>query len=166
MLIGRKFFEYEQANRRIHEIEQKEVEYMIQKEKYLNEQEIEKSNIAQLQAQPINDDIRIELALCKQRIFLLQKDLDRLEEKWREESLIFMQEKYDLEQKINEFKTIIPNQHWKIYQRIKETKENPVVEVKHQMCTGCFMPLSQTNLNQWRRGKDLVLCEVCDRILA
>lgn len=166
MLFGRKLHDYYQANKKLISIENRlgEIEQGQSKLIYQQEQQLELIN--KLKQMPINEDQMIELALAEQRLILLRKESERSEPKWMEESFNLMQMHQELKQKIEAAKQYVPNAIWEEYYKVEELIDTPVVEVKRQMCTGCFIPLSQSNFNKWRIGKELVKCDICGRILA
>jgi len=166
MLIGRQLLEYERALNRITEI--KEQLHIIEqaKDKLINDQNNVQIELQKIEVKSDSIDKQIEKALAEQQLIIIQKDLERLEEHDRHNNFQIMQEQIELEHKIDITRSSLSEDVWERYNRIKENVENAVVEVKHQMCTGCFMALSKDNLSQWRRGKKIVLCNVCGRILA
>lgn len=166
MLFGRKLYDYYQANKKINSIENRLNEIAKGKNGLANQQEEQLKLINELKQMPINEEQIIELALAEQKLILLKKDLERSEPKWMEESFSLMQMYQELEQKIEVAKQYVPEAIWEEYYRVEEFIDSPVVEVKRQMCTGCFIPLSQNNFNKWRIGKELVKCDICGRILA
>ena len=166
MLIGKKLFVYSDGNKQLNKIDLRLEQIELEKNTLVNEQMELTKKIKLLREQPKDEEIIIEIALAEQRIIIINKDLERLEPKWMEENLELLQKKMELEITIDEIKRYFPELIWKEYYRIKENVDNPVVEVKHQMCTGCFIPLSKSDLDKWRRGKELIKCDVCGRILA
>lgn len=166
MLLGRKLLNFYNAKlklikieERINEINQRFIDTSNKRQELL-------TKIADLKAKPQNEDILIEIALTEQELFLLNKDNEREEPKLRGENFSLLNDKLNLEQLINDAKANVSDDYWQEYNRISENVKNPVVEVKHQMCTGCFIQLSMPTLNKWRSGKNLVKCDVCGRILA
>jgi len=166
MLFGRKLYDYYQAKKRLISIENRLDEVERRKNELIGQQTEQLKLITMIREMPINEEQIIELALAEQKLILLQKDLDRSEPGWMEEGFNLMQMRQELVQKVEKIKQYVPETIWKEYYRVEEVIDNPVVEVKRQMCTGCFIPLSQSNFNKWRIGKELVKCDICGRILA
>lgn len=166
MLFGRKLYDYYQAKKKLISIENSLNKIEEDKNK-LSYQLTEQLKLVDLLKQKVvNEEQIIELALAEQKLILLKKDLERSEPKWMEESFNLMQMHQELERKIVVAKQYVPLTIWEEYYRVEEFIDSPVVEVKRQMCTGCFIPLSQSNFNKWRIGKELVKCDICGRILA
>lgn len=166
MLIGRKLFDYYNAKKKLVEIDRsldnltKEINNFDFEEKKLQ------NIVTELQGKTQDEETMINLALAKQGLIMHQKERDRKEPNVMEENFSLMQKKVECEKTIWDIEKYVTEEVWKEYKRIQENVENPVVQVKHQMCTGCFIPLSKSNLDKWRMGKELVKCDVCGRILA
>lgn len=166
MLYGKKLFEYHKAVEQLSEIENKLKKVEQQKIQRDNERKMLIDEIEDLESKELNDEMKINIMLLKQKLFLLEKDMEKEEQKWMEESFSLLQKRSDLEKIIGEAKTYVPEEYWKEYNKRKEYLENPIVEVKYQMCTGCFMNLTKEKIDRWRGGKEIVICDVCNRILA
>ena len=54
-----------------------------------------------------------------------------------------------------------------LYEKVRKTKKNGLViaQIKDGTCSGCFMKLPSTVVENVKKGKDFVLCENCSRIL-
>ncbi len=54
-----------------------------------------------------------------------------------------------------------------LYERVRKTKKNGLViaQIKDGTCSGCFMKLPSTVVENVKKGKDFVLCENCSTIL-
>jgi predicted nucleic acid-binding Zn-ribbon protein len=52
-----------------------------------------------------------------------------------------------------------------IYQRLFQKKEEAVVGVRNDVCSGCHMKVTVSTSSQVRAGKSIVHCEQCNRIL-
>lgn len=110
-------------------------------------------------------DSQIARMLAEQEVWQAQKD-------WQQASNRLASEGEELQQKITQFqfqalqleKELEP-EVLAAYQKVAEHKQNPVVEVRQKSCMGCFLPLSLSNLAEWQRGKGLVYCHECGRIL-
>lgn len=166
MLFGRKLYEYYQAQKSLASIEHRLNEIEMEKKELIDQQAEQLKLIDVLKEKPINEEQIIELALAEQKLIILQKDLERTSPSLMEESFKLLQMRQELMQKMEVVKQYVPEAIWKEYYKIEEVIDNPVVEVKQQMCTGCFISLSQNNFNKWRIGKELIKCDICGRILA
>ncbi|NQT85099.1 hypothetical protein HQ563_18940 [bacterium] len=53
------------------------------------------------------------------------------------------------------------------YERMRESrlKSNPVVPAINEVCQGCYMVVTKSVIVDLRKGKKLVVCEHCGRIL-
>lgn len=166
VLFGKELYEYEQAIHSLEEIENQLTAYERTKES-LEQEKLEVENqIKSLERQTSTVDVEIELTLAKQKLFLITKDYQRVEERLFEEILPLMEQKEERQTWLDRKQKTIPSYVWKEYEKMKEVVENPVAKVKHQVCTGCFMALSEDNVRSWRLGKGLVKCHTCGRILA
>ncbi|WP_231929172.1 C4-type zinc ribbon domain-containing protein [Brevibacillus sp. SKDU10] len=121
---------------------------------------------SQIEGMPTDTpDQQIERMLQEQELWMLKKE-------WERNGNELIEKRFSLEQFLQlsrleaEERQAKLNPEWlKEYDRLLETKKNPVVEVKKKSCMGCFMPLSTSNFDKWRRGKGLVYCDECERIL-
>lgn len=52
-----------------------------------------------------------------------------------------------------------------IYQRLFQKKEEAVVGLRNDVCSGCHMKVTVSTSSQVRAGKSIVHCEQCNRIL-
>ncbi len=166
MLYGRKLFDYDQAISKLKEIDNQLKLGEQTKRNLINEQGKLMDEIRLLKESTLDIDQKIELALKEQRLILLKKDIERNDEKDRYDTFTLLQNKMELEHMLSKLKMTIPKHIWREYNKKSELLSNPVVEVKHQMCMGCFIPLSKATLDKWRLGKQLVVCDICNRILA
>lgn len=166
MLFGRKLYDYYQAKQGLFNIEKRLDGIEKERKELIGQQDEQLKQITAIREKPVNEEQIIELALAEQKLIILKMDLERLKPCLMEESFNLMQMRQELEQKMEKIKQYVPEAIWKEYYKVEEVIDNPVVEVKRQMCTGCFIPLSQSNFNKWRIGKELVKCDMCGRILA
>ncbi|QDX93307.1 hypothetical protein JNUCC42_09775 [Brevibacterium sp. JNUCC-42] len=110
-------------------------------------------------------DQQIERMLKEQELWMAKKE-------WERNGNELIEKRFALEQSLQFSRMEATDRKSKLdpvwlseYERLLETKKNPVVEVKNKSCMGCFMPLSTSNFDKWRRGKGLVYCDECERIL-
>ncbi|MFM1651487.1 C4-type zinc ribbon domain-containing protein [Brevibacillus sp. B_LB10_24] len=122
-----------------------------------------------LDALPVTADADQQIArlLLEQELWMARQEAERFtaqEQQRRLELELAVREQqfrvWELEQHLNQ--ELLDE-----YERVRETKERPIVEVKNNTCMGCFLPLSLSNLARWRKGGDgkVVLCDECGRIL-
>lgn len=164
MLIGRQLLQWHQA---IQQIEQAENQLsLIRQEEQTLKEKVDHLE-QQLAAQSPSDDPDRQIArlLIEQELWMAQNTWQRMCEQSAEKRVAIKQvieasrfERLELEQGLDEV-TLAE------YQRVSESKQNPIVEVRQKSCMGCFLPLSVSNLAEWRRGKGLVFCHECGRIL-
>ena len=53
----------------------------------------------------------------------------------------------------------------RLYEKVMKNKQPAIVTIHEQICEGCFMKLTPNDANEVHRGKDLITCENCSRIL-
>jgi predicted nucleic acid-binding Zn-ribbon protein len=80
--------------------------------------------------------------------------------------------KANLEKQIGEFETTRPQfttgldeDLLDIYQRLFQKKEEAVVGLRNDVCSGCHMKVTVSTNSQVKAGKSIVHCEQCNRIL-
>jgi predicted nucleic acid-binding Zn-ribbon protein len=117
-----------------------------------------------LSAPPSADD-EIARLLREQELWLARKDWERFLSHYQEREALLAEEIHRREFEIVEHEQLLDEPFLQEYQRIAERAEQPVVEVRNQSCMGCFLPLSLSKLSEWRRGKGIVTCDECGRIL-
>lgn len=117
--------------------------------------------------EPGDEDIdgKIALALARQELWMAEKEVERLVDFRFNEEILLREQEMDCQQAIDDLEKRITKDTFKIYEEVSEVCENPIVEVKRRSCMGCFLPLSMPTMNEWRKGKKIVRCEVCGRIL-
>lgn len=124
---------------------------------------------AKLSAMPPTASAEDEIAkmLLQQEIWVAKKEQERFlvekEERFSPLEQSIHQRTYDifqLEAELDEEEEALLQ-----YNHLAERLANPVVEMRNQSCMGCFLPLSLSKLSEWRRGKGLVCCDECGRIL-
>ncbi len=115
---------------------------------------------------PLRPEEEVNRLLSEQELWMARKAYNRHLEESETTRLALESSISRHELAALELQQELQQEHIQEYFRIKETKTNPVVEVKNSSCMGCFRLLSLHNLDQWRRGVGLVTCEECGRILA
>lgn len=80
--------------------------------------------------------------------------------------------KANLEKQLSEFETTRPQftaavdeDLLDIYQRLFQKKDEAVVGVRNDVCSGCHMKVTVSTSAQVKAGKSIVHCEQCNRIL-
>ena len=53
----------------------------------------------------------------------------------------------------------------RIYEKVIKNKQPAIVTIHEKICEGCFMKLTPNDVNEVHRGKDIIRCENCSRIL-
>jgi predicted nucleic acid-binding Zn-ribbon protein len=117
--------------------------------------------------QPDEQDIdgKIAYALASQELWMAEKEWERFQDdRFNKEMELRVQEE-NCRQELIELEGKISQETFQMYKEVSEICDNPVVEVKRRSCMGCFLPLSVSTMNAWRKGKKLVRCDVCGRIL-
>jgi predicted nucleic acid-binding Zn-ribbon protein len=114
------------------------------------------------QASPDDEIARL---LREQELWLARKEWERFLSHYEQREAVLSQEIHQRQFEIWEQEQQLDQLLVQEYQRIAERAEQPVVEVRNQSCMGCFMPLSLSKLSEWRRGKGVVTCDECGRIL-
>jgi predicted nucleic acid-binding Zn-ribbon protein len=114
---------------------------------------------------PVTTDDEIERMLAEQELWLARNALQQFLQEKEERLFSLAQSVQQLEFSLLAAAQNIPEEWISEYYRLAKTKSNPIVEVRNDACTGCFMALSLRNKNEWRSGKGLVHCDECGRIL-
>lgn len=70
------------------------------------------------------------------------------------------------EDKIQELKKIIPENELNIFYRMFEKRKVVVAKLNNEVCEGCKMKISSVTLDSIYKGKEIVYCDNCGRILA
>ncbi|GED12725.1 C4-type zinc ribbon domain-containing protein [Aneurinibacillus migulanus] len=110
-------------------------------------------------------DNQIALKLAQQELWLVDKDTERFMEERFEKEFALRESKHEWDVKAAEREAVLSREALELYYRIGENIPNPVVEVKRRSCMGCFLPLSVVKMEEWHKGKTLVTCDECGRIL-
>ncbi|MGO0060542.1 C4-type zinc ribbon domain-containing protein [Brevibacillus fluminis] len=114
---------------------------------------------------PATPDAEIAKLLAEQELWLARKALAQFDGEQEAQLLKLLQRVQELEFDLAVMGQSLPEEWVAEYYRLAKSKQNPIVEVKGEACTGCFRALSLHNRNEWRRGKGLVHCDECGRIL-
>jgi predicted nucleic acid-binding Zn-ribbon protein len=117
--------------------------------------------------EPDEQDIdgKIAFALASQELWMAEKEWERFQDERFNNEMLYREQEEICRQELDELKGRISRETMQTYEEVSEFCDNPVVEVKRRSCMGCFLPLSIPTMNAWRKGKKLVRCEVCGRIL-
>lgn len=70
------------------------------------------------------------------------------------------------EDKIGKLKNVIPKNELDIFYSMLEKRKVAVVKLNNEVCEGCKMKVSSMTLDSIFKGKDIVYCDNCGRILA
>jgi uncharacterized protein len=166
MLESRKLLEWHAA--------QAEADQIKKEIKRINEEEAAhtaavhslREKVQSLGAPPETDiDGRIALALAQQELWMAEKDYERFNETAFDREINARERLQEWEDKAAELAADISPEAFEIYHTVAQNKRNPIVEVKRRSCMGCFLPLSVAKMDEWRKGRRIVQCEECGRIL-
>ncbi|MDF2502911.1 C4-type zinc ribbon domain-containing protein [Clostridium sp.] len=69
------------------------------------------------------------------------------------------------ESKIKELKELIPKDELEVFYNMLKKRKVVVVKLNHEVCEGCKMKVSSMTLDSISKGKDIVYCDNCGRIL-
>jgi len=157
-------WQWHQGRQAIEEMK-KELEGIAGKEQelLLTVEELEKKREA-LPAAALPDQ-EVNRLLLEQEIWMVGKELERFREEVQEKRFSLEQSLQEQQFAVLKWEQELDEKILSAYYHVAEYKQRPIVEVKHKACTGCFMLLTQNKINEWRRGKDLVYCDECGRIL-
>jgi hypothetical protein len=146
---------------------QREMEWLGQEGHELRERIREISRKLDALPETAEPDRQIARLLLEQELWLARQEAERFsasEEQRRQDLELAVREQ---QFRVREWEQHLDQALLAEYDRVRETKERPIVEVKNNTCMGCFLPLSLSNLARWRKGGDgkVVLCDECGRIL-
>ncbi|MFY0546074.1 C4-type zinc ribbon domain-containing protein [Brevibacillus sp. H7] len=116
-------------------------------------------------AAPASLDDEIARLLREQDLWAARKDWERFITACQERETALMEEIHRLQFEIWKWEQELDDSLLNEYHRIAERAAHPIVEVRNQSCMGCFLPLPLGKISEWRRGKGLVTCDECGRIL-
>ncbi len=83
--------------------------------------------------------------------------------KKRKEELI--EKSKQLKVNFDEYFKKLPNSVKELYKKIKKVRGKVVCLISNETCTGCYANLTPQFLNELKRGKEILLCDNCGRIL-
>lgn len=118
-------------------------------------------------------DIMTEVEAVQQRVDLKSRELEGMEESWRQEQNGLAREQAELraalatvEQRRKELIVRIDSVSLGLYQALRVKRQGrAVAKVERGMCQGCRIVLPMTELQRARMGEEIVQCSSCERIL-
>lgn len=112
------------------------------------------------------EELQKHLADSQTRSVELAETLVRMREQYDEHNKATASRVGELEKQRSEMAAQVPKPLLAHYERIRHAKDGRgVVSVHRASCGGCFQTLPPQKINQVRRMDDLMLCEICGRIL-
>jgi predicted nucleic acid-binding Zn-ribbon protein len=142
-----------------------------EKLRWEQERQLLADHVRQLEAKlallpaPVTTDEEISKLLLEQELWTARKDWERLVEQSEERLAELEQSIRQREFAILQLEQELDEEDVRQYHRLAENKARPLAEVRNKSCMGCFLPLSLSKLDEWRRAKGLVYCDECGRIL-
>ncbi|HBI03609.1 MAG TPA: hypothetical protein DDY49_06225 [Paenibacillaceae bacterium] len=166
MLQSRALLEWHLKKTEWEEIQGKLKNFREQAEQ-LQEKLLALKNKIESLGEPDQQDIdgKIAYALASQELWMAEKEWERFQDQRFNDEMMYREQEEICRQELDELESTISRETFQTYEEVSEFCDNPVVEVKRRSCMGCFLPLSMITMNAWRKGKKLVRCEVCGRIL-
>ena len=118
-------------------------------------------------------DIMTEVEATQERIAGKRKEVEEIEENWRQEQSSLLREQSELmaslasmEQRRGELAARIDAASLELYQDLRQKRQGrAVAKVEQGMCQGCRLVLSMAELQRARISQELVQCSSCQRIL-
>lgn len=110
-------------------------------------------------------DEEIARLLAEQKLRLAKKEQKEQQELAASKRMELQQTIQQLGYEMIQLESELDPEFIAAYERLSETKAQPIAEVRNQACMGCFRTLSLSKLDEWRRGKGPVFCDECDRLL-
>lgn len=118
-------------------------------------------------------DIMTEVEATQKRIAGKRKEVEEMEENWRQEQSSLLREQSELmaslaslEQRREDLAARIDAASLELYQDLRQKRQGrAVAKVEQGMCQGCRLVLSMTELQRARMAQELVQCSSCQRIL-
>jgi predicted nucleic acid-binding Zn-ribbon protein len=129
---------------------------------------------------------QIQSAL-EDEILQLMEQVDQATKSWKEKEASFRANESGLLKQISEFETkqkdleqtltgkqaerqaafdALPKNLSAQYEKIRKGKRGaPLVPIRSEQCSGCHMKVSQSLINEVRRGQKMITCESCSRIV-
>lgn len=71
----------------------------------------------------------------------------------------------DLENQIKTLKSSLDPEHLAKYEKLKEKNSKPISKLEDDKCRGCHMSIPSSVISKVKRGKEIVNCDNCGRIL-
>lgn len=135
-------FEKEQLNKELRKIESEMMAYM-EEEEILEKKHSTNTIILKELEKKTNEDTS-----------KLTKELETLESLLKEK-----------EKEIEEIVGKLDTDSLRQYNSLRERKDKPIVNVRDNICLGCYMKVPMYQLEDLRKRSDLINCESCGRIL-
>lgn len=118
-------------------------------------------------------DIMTEVEAVQHSVNSKSRELERMEENWRQEQTSLSREQAELraalvtlEQRRKELIVRIDSVSLELYQALRVKRQGrAVAKVERGMCQGCRIVLPMTELQRARMGEEIVQCSSCERIL-
>ncbi|TET39986.1 MAG: hypothetical protein E3J65_02445 [Dehalococcoidia bacterium] len=118
-------------------------------------------------------DIMTEVEAVQHSVNSKSRELERMEENWRQEQNSLSREQAELraalatvEQRRKELIVRIDSVSLELYQMLRVKRQGrAVAKVERGMCQGCRIVLPMTELQRARMGEEIVQCSSCERIL-
>ena len=118
-------------------------------------------------------DIMTEVEATQERIAGKRKEIEEMEENWRQEQSSLLREQSELmaslasmEQRRGDLAARIDAASLELYQDLRQKRQGrAVAKVEQGMCQGCRLVLSMAELQRARISQELVQCSSCQRIL-
>ncbi len=135
-------FEKEQLNKELKKVETEMIAYM-EEEEILEKKHLENTAIFEKLEKKANEDTSKTM-----------KELEALESllKEKENDIAKIVERLDADS-------------LRQYNSLRERKDKPIVNVRDNICLGCYMKVPMYQLEDLRKRSDLINCESCGRIL-
>jgi len=95
--------------------------------------------------------------------FVSKRTSEIIELKKNEEELTEKSEQ--LQMSFDEHYNELPKNIRELYRNIKKVRGKVVCLIRDETCTGCYANLTPQFLNELKRGKEILLCDSCGRIL-
>ena len=118
-------------------------------------------------------DIMTEVEATQERIAGKRKEVEEIDENWRQEQSSLLREQSELmaslasmEQRRGDLAARIDAASLELYQDLRQKRQGrAVAKVEQGMCQGCRLVLSMAELQRARISQELVQCSSCQRIL-
>ena len=113
------------------------------------------------------DELHLKAEQNKKEMADFQKEVQKMEESVKSEIVVIDAELEALGKKRKEIIQKLPAELVNTYEKVLAHKEDHVVLAKIQegVCQGCFMDVTPQEINDLMKGKEVIRCRVCSRIL-